>query len=52
MDYEDMKDVSWGVKFEITVDGYEVNFWDLPETAQHKILSDIAGDSYCGFFTY
>ena len=53
MDYEEMidKDISWSVEFEIIVDGEEVNFWDLPETAQQKILSDIAGDSYSGFFT-
>ena len=43
-------DVNWAVSFEITVNGKEKKFWELPESAQETILEAIAGDSYSGTF--
>lgn len=44
------RDINWAVNFEITVNGQEVNFWDLKESEQEKILEDIKNDSYSGTF--
>ena len=45
-----MKDIDWSVEFDLSMDGCDVTFWDLPKTAQEEILSCIAGDSYSGTF--
>lgn len=47
---EKTRDINWSVEFEITLNGKEVNFWDLTEEEQQYILDEIFGDSYSGTF--
>ena len=47
---EDYRDINWSVDFEITVNGETVKFWELTETEQETILSEIRGDGYSGTF--
>ena len=46
-----MRDINWGISFDITIDGEEAQFSDLTESEQKKILDDLAGDYYYGTFT-
>ena len=43
-----MKSGWWNVKFEITLEGKPVRFWELSETTQDHILQCINGDMYSG----
>ena len=36
----------WNVKFDITLDGESVRFWDLSEVSQEHILKLISEDFY------
>ena len=45
-----MRDINWGISFDITINGEEANFSDLTEAEQKKILDDLAGDYYYGAF--
>lgn len=38
----------WSVKFEITLDGKRVRFWELSEATQQHILQSIREDIYSG----
>ena len=46
-----MRDINWGISFDITINGEETNFSDLTKEEQKKILDDLAGDYYYGTFT-
>ena len=46
-----MASIDWSVSFDITVDGEEKSFWELPEDVQEEILRCIEQDSYSGTFT-
>lgn len=43
-------DVNWSVNFEITVNGEEFSFDELPEEAKEHILRQIKEDYYYGTF--
>lgn len=45
-----MRDINWGISFDITINGVEARFSDLTELEQKKILDDFAGDYYYGTF--
>lgn len=45
-----MRDINWGISFDITINGEEANFSDLTESEQKKILDDLASDYYYGTF--
>ena len=45
-----MRDINWGISFDITINGDEARFSDLTEAEQKKILDDLAGDYYYGTF--
>ena len=36
-----MKDINWGISFDITINGKEASFSDLTESEQKKILKEI-----------
>ena len=42
--------ITWSISFEILLAGESVNFWELPESMQEKILEDIKEDFYTGEF--
>ena len=42
--------ITWSVSFEILFTGESVNFGELPESMQEKILADIKDDFYTGEF--
>lgn len=41
-------DINWSVDFDVTVNGQDTKFWDLPDDVREHILHSIAGDSYSG----
>lgn len=45
-----MRDINWGISFDITINGDEARFSDLTEAEQKKILDDLADDYYYGTF--
>lgn len=45
-----IRDITWDVDFNITVDGEDKRFWELTESEQAKILNDIRDDYYSGTF--
>lgn len=45
-----MRDINWGISFDITINGKEATFSDLTESEQKKILYDLAEDFYYGTF--
>ena len=45
-----MRDINWGISFDITINGKEASFSDLTESEQKKILDDLAEDFYYGTF--
>lgn len=45
-----MKDINWSAEFEVTADGIDKKFWELPELARETIISAIRGDSFSGTF--
>ena len=45
-----MRDINWGILFDITINGKEATFSDLTESEQKKILDDLAEDFYYGTF--
>lgn len=49
-EYKLMRDINWGISFDITINGDEANFSDLTEAEQKKILDDLADDYYYGTF--
>lgn len=36
-----MRDINWGISFDITINGKEASFSDLTESEQKKILKEI-----------
>ena len=45
-----MRDINWGISFDITINGKEASFSDLTESEQKKILDDLAEDFYYSKF--
>lgn len=45
-----MKDINWSAEFEVTADGIDTKFWELPELAREAIISAIRGDFFSGTF--
>ena len=41
-------DINWSVDFDVTVNGQDTKFWDLPDDVREHLLHSIAGDSYSG----
>ena len=47
-----MRDINWGISFDITINGIEARFSDLTELEQKKILDDLADDYYKDDFVW
>ena len=47
-DYGMVGDIEWSLDYDITIDGEEVDFWDLDEVSQKRIIDNVLEGCYQG----